>query len=253
MSRTVAFLWISGVLTILATGALLGMAVDAHAGRESRVRAALPLVLFALAMAGTLVIGWGLLRRGADWKRLEAKRARELQEGEANARALASVATGLSARVDLGADVPRVLAGDPAQVRILLVEDNPVNQAMAVRQLKKLGYQQVDTVGNGREALEAVDRQPYDLVLMDCQMPEMDGYEATRRIRAWEAGRPKDRRPGRLPILAMTANDMKGDREKCLAAGMDDYIVKPVRMADLARVVQQAVPGQDAFPGHDSG
>jgi CheY-like chemotaxis protein len=178
-------------------------------------------------------------------KRLVARRKLELQESEANVRALANGATGLSSGAEIGSDAPRGLAGEPGQGRILLVDDNPVNQGMAVRQLKKLGCLQVDTAGNGREALEAVDRQPYDLVLMDCQMPEMDGYEATRRIRAWEAaGRPTARQPGRLPIVAMTANDMKGDREKCLAAGMDDYIVKPVRMADLTRVVQQAARGR---------
>lgn len=110
--------------------------------------------------------------------------------------------------------------------RILVAEDNPVNQLVAVRQLDKLGYR-ADVVADGREAIDAVTTIAYDLVLMDCQMPEVDGYEATRIIRA---------SPGpehRIPIVAMTANAMAGDREKCIAAGMNDYIPKPVRPDDL--------------------
>jgi len=122
------------------------------------------------------------------------------------------------------------------KVRILLAEDNTINQDVALGQLDRLGYT-ADVVANGREALDAVNSKPYDIVLMDCMMPEMDGYEATKKIRALERQNVNSR--PRVHIVAMTANAMLGDRDKCMAAGMDDYVSKPVQLADLRRAIEK--------------
>lgn len=133
-------------------------------------------------------------------------------------------------------------AGSPApkNMRILLAEDNTVNQKVALLQLSRLGYK-ADTVADGSEALEALKQIPYDIILMDCHMPVMDGYEATRRIRLWEqanAGRGNLRPP--VHIVAMTANALDGDRDECLAAGMNDYITKPTQLEDLDAALRRA-------------
>jgi CheY-like chemotaxis protein len=116
--------------------------------------------------------------------------------------------------------------------RVLLVEDSPVNQQVAARMLEKLGCR-VALAVTGKEGIEIVQRQPLDLVFMDCEMPDLDGYETTRRIRAGEA-------PGQhVPIVALTAHAMKGHREQCLLAGMDDCVTKPIDMESLANAVSR--------------
>jgi CheY-like chemotaxis protein len=110
-------------------------------------------------------------------------------------------------------------------LRILLAEDNQVNQKLALRILEQMGYR-ADIASNGLETIESIERQEYDVILMDVQMPEMDGLEATRQIVArWPHKHPR--------IIGLTANALEGDREQCLAAGMDDYISKPIRVGEL--------------------
>jgi two-component system, sensor histidine kinase and response regulator len=139
---------------------------------------------------------------------------------------------------------PMALPGDYSSLRILLAEDNVVNQKVATRMLENRGCR-VTVAGDGLAALEALESEEFDLILMDVQMPRMGGFEATQTIRAREAGSGR-----RLPIVAMTAHAMKGDRERCLEAGMDGYVTKPVRSADLFAaidaVTQEREP--DALP-----
>ena len=132
-------------------------------------------------------------------------------------------------RVSLPASTLRDKPKAAKDLRILLAEDNPVNRRMAVLMLKKLGYN-ADSVANGREVLQALERQSYDLILMDVQMPEMDGLEATKEIRKlWPSGGPR--------IVALTAHAIAGDREKCLGVGMDGYLCKPINMEELKAVL----------------
>lgn len=125
--------------------------------------------------------------------------------------------------------------------RILLVEDNPVNQSVIEAMLRSLGLE-VSVAHDGIQAVEKVSQQHFAAILMDCRLPQVDGYEATRRIRLLPNG-------GQLPIIALTANALQGDRERCMAAGMDDYLSKPLRRTDLQQVLQRWLPGRTAATG----
>ncbi|MEI6808450.1 MAG: response regulator, partial [bacterium] len=169
----------------------------------------------------------------------------------------ASVLSPIKAAYEVS-ELLNIFAGSKA--RILLAEDNFTNQIVATAILKKLGLHAADAVANGAEAVKALETNPYDLVLMDVQMPEMDGFEATKRIRERERGQRSEvssqeendspgsrsrtsdlgpRTSPHLPIIAMTADAMQGDRERCLEAGMDDYVSKPVSPQALAEVLKK--------------
>ncbi len=135
--------------------------------------------------------------------------------------------------------------GQRLPLRILLAEDNAINQKLALRLLERMGYR-ADVAGNGMETLEALRRQRYDVVLMDVQMPEMDGLETTRHIRSEWAVQDQPR------IIAMTANAMQEDREQCLAAGMDDYLSKPIRIHELTEALQRCRPLLPTPMGYDA-
>ena len=139
----------------------------------------------------------------------------------------------------------RIKASPDGTFKILLAEDNPVNQLLAVRILENAGHT-VTVVDDGVQALEAVRRERFDLVLMDVQMPLLGGIEATEALRKEELATAADR----IPVIAMTAGAIQGDRERCLAAGMDDYISKPIDMRQL-RVAMEQVMARSTAPGDD--
>jgi signal transduction histidine kinase/ActR/RegA family two-component response regulator len=125
--------------------------------------------------------------------------------------------------------------------RVLVAEDNAINSRVASRMLEKLGFR-VDVAANGMEAVDMLEALPYDLILMDCQMPIMDGFEATQEIRRTQGERK------RIPIIAVTANSMEGDKERCLQAGMDDYIAKPIHAENLREVLERWAPKEAVLP-----
>ena len=197
------------------SGALANDDHDAHIRRSAGRRGAVP------------ALGDCRLSRQTD----QSRRAPDRDYGSPqhfSPRTAALVALGTRARRPSGADPVR----GSAATCILLAEDNPVNQRVALHVLQKAGHAPL-AVDNGREALAALEREAFDLVLMDVQMPQLDGFEATRAIRDQEI------QTGRhLPIIAMTAHAMKGDRERCLDAGMDEYVSKPIQKGELFRAIQ---------------
>ena len=130
------------------------------------------------------------------------------------------------------------IAMDVSACRVLVVDDHPVNLFIAKKLLTKLGFQHIETADDGKTALEESAKTPFDLIILDCQMPGMDGYEVSRALRAREEGSGR-----RIPIVAMTANAMVGDREKCVEAGMDDYVSKPIDAARMREVLAKWLGG----------
>ncbi len=153
-----------------------------------------------------------------------------------------AVVSSLSA-MGINSDLPELVpqttspTGSLSELQILLAEDNVVNQKLAIGILEKLGHR-VTVANNGSEALEQLEQHHFDLVLMDVQMPEMDGLAATRELRRREAPAKTH-----VPVVAMTAHAMKGDRERCLASGMDDYLCKPIRLKDVSQKLAELFPG----------
>jgi CheY-like chemotaxis protein len=222
-------------LAWLAAGTAFDLAiVDMHmpgmdgSDLAARVRAAghtLPLVLFS-----------SLGRREESDSVFAATLAKPLRQSQLFDTLVTLLAHDVAPKIRHAAAKPKIDATLAARhpLRILLAEDNVVNQKLALRLLQQMGYR-ADLASNGIEAIESVERQTYDVVLMDVQMPEMDGLEASRRITArWAA----DARPR---IVAMTANAMQGDREMCMDAGMDDYVTKPIRVEALVDALTRVV------------
>ena len=147
----------------------------------------------------------------------------------------------MHARIREAEPIPASAVVAPRCERVLIVEDNQVNARLAMRQLQRLGFT-AEAVANGREAVDAQARENYDLIFMDVQMPVMDGYQAAAEIRRYEI---RSRR--HVPIVAMTANALNEDRDAALAAGMDDYVSKPVSLAKLRVVIDRWLPAREAL------
>jgi PAS domain S-box-containing protein len=215
--------------------------VDLHVPEEAQA-SAFAAAVYAEEPALPLILVTGLGRWHAD---IEAYRAagfeRVLTRPVRQSHLCDCLAGALRIPRESKTPVPAAtMPAQPRRLRVLVAEDNRVNQQVVISQLRKLGHTAV-AVGNGLEALAALDEIDYDAVLMDCQMPEMDGYEAATIIR----GRRKSKT---LPIIAMTANAMAGDRERCLDAGMDDYIAKPFKVEQLAQVLSRVSLDAETAP-----
>ncbi len=169
-----------------------------------------------------------------------------IRQGELLDAILVAVGTPLQPELKASLVSRRTSRESPCSLHILLAEDNAVNQLLVVRLLEKWGHK-VAIASNGRKALQALDRESYDLVLMDVQMPEMNGWEATRAIREMERETGKH-----IPIIAMTAHAMKGDDEKCFASGMDDYLAKPIRTAELIAILDRIASRKVALQAAES-
>ena len=175
------------------------------------------------------------------------KRAREAVSASSGQRGGSTAASDTEDRAKEMEAIPEGLSRLPVFLRILIAEDNPTNQKLAVYVLKKLGCEPT-VVGNGAEALLALEKGTFDIILMDCQMPELDGFEATRRIRRTAAPWSS------IPIVAVTAAAMIGDRDRCMAAGMNDYLTKPLRPHDLRAALLRNLPERlrDTLRGQSS-
>jgi PAS domain S-box-containing protein len=175
---------------------------------------------------------WGTIARPFRAAALQASLLRVLR-GEPCERAPVEAISGHIAEEATGPSLPSAYVSRAGQPRVLVAEDAPINQLLARRVLERLGFSH-ELANTGLEAVELFQRERFDLVLMDCMMPEMDGYEATQAIRRLEAGTDR-----RIPIIAMTANALAGARERCLASGMDDYLAKPANPRQLKRMLQK--------------
>ncbi|GAC1339956.1 MAG: hypothetical protein NVSMB23_09590 [Myxococcales bacterium] len=193
--------------------------------RRREATRALPLIVLTS-------IGDSALRRAAGAAGIDSFLTLPVKRSAFHAALSTALSRPQAARPSAPAAAPGPVAGETQPLAILLAEDNAVNQQVALHLLKRFGYR-ADVAANGLEVLDAVARRPYDLVLMDLQMPEMDGLQATRALRMQPATPPA------LRIVAMTANAMQGDRERCLAAGMDDYLAKPIQPAELRAALRR--------------
>ncbi|MBL8396878.1 MAG: response regulator [Candidatus Accumulibacter sp.] len=191
-----------------------------------------------------IVMLTSMIRTAASLTAIDAGVDRYVVKPARKAQLYSSLRLALGLIEESGVDVPITVSGADALLglKVLLVEDNPVNQEVACVSLRRLGCQVV-VASSGREGLDAAMTNRYDIILMDCQMPEMDGFQATRLFRDWEARQaPIGQPPRRLPVIALTANAMRGDRETCLAAGMDDYLAKPFNRGALYQVLERWKP-----------